>query len=88
MITQDQLESVANKAASMTLSEAAISELRQEFPDIHFTYCQDDDVAVSEPVLESKDFNLYLIDSQNHCLSFTQDMNNATGIVVAEIDEL
>jgi hypothetical protein len=46
----------------------------------------DDDVIAASPLHESENFNLYLIDSRNHCLCFTQDMNVATGIVVAEIE--
>jgi hypothetical protein len=46
----------------------------------------DDDVMVARPVLEATGFNLYLIDSSQHCLGFTQDMELATGVVVAEIE--
>jgi hypothetical protein len=87
VITQQQLERIGGLAASNTLSEALIGLLRKSFPEYHFTYCMDDDVIAVEPVYESETFNLYLIDSRNHCLNFTQDKEIATGIVVAEIDE-
>jgi hypothetical protein len=65
--------------------QANLSALRQQFPDIHFTYCMDDDLPNNTPVIEHKDFNLYLIDGREHCLCLTNDYDIATGIVVAEI---
>lgn len=61
--------------------------LRQQFPDIHFTRCMDDDVGSVSPVSEFSGFNLYLIDSTNRCLSFTRDLQQATGVVVAEVED-
>jgi len=45
----------------------------------------DDDLPNNVPVIERKDFNLYLIDGREHCLCLTNDYEAATGIVVAEI---
>ena len=87
MITQQQLEQIARQAKVSPVSETAVDQLRSSFSDIHFTYCMDDDVVAATPVYEDQAFNLYLIDSRNHCLCFTQDMDVATGIVLAEIEE-
>jgi len=65
--------------------QANLSVLRQQYPTIHFTYCMDDDLPNNTPVIERKDFNLYLIDGREHCLCLTNDYEAATGIVVAEI---
>ena len=65
--------------------QAYLSALRQQFPDIHFTYCMDDDLPNNVPILEKAAFNLYLIDGREHCLCLTNDYELATGIVVAEI---
>jgi hypothetical protein len=69
------------------LNESAISILRGMWPDIHFTYCSDDDVMVAKPIRKSDTFNIYLVDGREHCLKFTSDLQNATGLVLAEIDE-
>jgi hypothetical protein len=87
MISSEQINQVANTAGASVLSQETVDTLRSSFPDIHFTYCMDDDVVSANPVYESDQFNLYLIDSSNHCLSFTQDLELATGIVVAELEE-
>lgn len=86
MITQAQVEDIGAFLTQQTVDESTVMELRQKFPDIHFTYCMDDDVIAASPLHESETFNLYLIDSRNHCLSFTQELDIATGIVVAEIE--
>ncbi|MET0065357.1 MAG: DUF6129 family protein [Candidatus Thiodiazotropha sp.] len=87
MISTDQLEQIGAFTQTHAPSEATLALLREKYPDIHFTYCMDDDVVAARPVHESDTFNLYLIDSRNHCLGFTQDPEIATGVVVAEIDE-
>lgn len=87
MISSEQINQVADTASACLLSQETVDALRSRFPDIHFTYCMDDDVVSANPVYESDQFNLYLIDSSNHCLSFTQDPELATGIVVAELEE-
>lgn len=86
MISQQQLDKVGDMLAAQPIEEAVVGALRSRFPDIHFTYCMDDDVVAASPVYEAKTFNLYLIDGRNHCLCFTQEMDVASGIVVAEIE--
>jgi len=65
--------------------QANLSVLRQQYQGIHFTYCMDDDLPNNTPVIERKDFNLYLVDGREHCLCLTNDYDVATGIVVAEV---
>lgn len=87
MIAQVQLDEIGKLLSQRSVDESAVIELRQHYPDIHFTYCMDDDVIAASPLHESDSFNLYLIDSRNHCLGFTQDLEVATGIVIAEIED-
>jgi len=85
MITNEQVNSIAARIETLGVDESAVSELRQQYQLIHFTYCMDDDLPNNTPVIERKDFNLYLIDGREHCLCLTNDYDVATGIVVAEI---
>lgn len=88
MITQEQIDKIGQSASQEAIiSEDLVNQFRKRFPDIHFTYCMDDDVSATKPIYENEAFNLYLIDSREHCLCFTQELDIATGIVVAEIDE-
>ncbi len=85
MITTEQTSAIAAKIETMGVDETTITELRQQYHPIHFTYCMDDDLPNNTPVIERNDFNLYLIDGREHCLCLTNDYDVATGIVVAEI---
>lgn len=85
MISTEQAQEIANKIEALGVNETTVSALRQHYQPIHFTYCMDDDLPNNTPIIEHKDFNLYLIDGREHCLCLTNDYEVATGIVVAEI---
>ena len=85
MITAEQVNAIAAKIENSGVSETTVSELRQGYHPIHFTYCMDDDLPNNTPIIEHKDFNIYLIDGREHCLCLTNDYDVATGIVIAEI---
>jgi hypothetical protein len=85
MITQSEVNSIVAKIEFLGVDETTVSALRQQHQAIHFTYCMDDDLPNNTPVIEHKDFNIYLIDGREHCLCLTNDYDVATGIVVAEI---
>jgi len=85
MITNEQLQAIANTVNQAGVSDETVSLLRQSHPPMHFTYCMDDDLPNHTPILEQEAFNLYLIDGREHCLCLTSDLANATGVVVAEI---
>ncbi|TAN70756.1 MAG: hypothetical protein EPN17_03715 [Methylobacter sp.] len=85
MISSEQINAITAKIETMELNDDTVSQLRQQYQPIHFTYCMDDDLPNNTPVVERKDFNLYLIDGREHCLCLTNDYDVATGIVVAEI---
>lgn len=87
MIAADQIDRVMRLMEGKVLDETLVIGLRTTFPDLHFTYCMDDDVTAAEPVREGEGFNLYLVDGSNHCFCFTQDPDKATGLVLAETED-
>ena len=87
MISHNQTQQIAERMTATPIDETTLATFRQEFPEIHFTYCMDDDIPNNEPIFEAKTFNLYLVDGREHCLSLTNDHEVATGIVVAEVIE-
>jgi len=40
------------------------------------------------PALKREKFNLYLVNGSEHCLSLTDDPQQAIGVVLAEVDEV
>lgn len=87
MISREQLGEVRSWIAERVTSVTLQSDLRRRFPEMHFTFCSDDDVMVDQPISSCEGFNLYLVDTSNHCFSLTGDMQVATGLVVAELEE-
>lgn len=87
MIEEQIIDEINSLLIEHGLSEAAVTELRNKWPNMHFTYCSDDDVCGPSAIRESDKFSIYLIDSRDHCLSFTSNPEIATGLVLAEHEE-
>lgn len=89
MIEQEALERIATAAANLvTIDDQSMASLKQGWPDLRFTLCNDDDMpARMKPVVAGDKFNLYLVSGSEHCLSLTEDPSNAIGVVVALVDE-
>jgi len=87
MIATEQLEQISAAVLEQGLDEVVVAGLRERFPDIHFTYCMDDDVCGPRPAREAPGFNIYLVDGRDHCLAFTQSSDVATGVVLAEVED-
>lgn len=85
MIAAETVAGIAAELENIGLSEQALAVLRSSHPDIHFTYCIDDDVGEREPYLSHPGFNIYLVDGREHCLKFTSEISHATGLVLAEV---
>ncbi|MFZ4537023.1 DUF6129 family protein [Propionivibrio sp.] len=65
--------------------DARIALLRERFPKLHFSECNDDDVSPRyRPAFSMDSHHLYLISgASGHCLELTNDHETATGILVA-----
>ena len=87
MISEEHTQRIAEDVITKGLDYDTVATLRQSYPDIHFTYCMDDDISNGKPVMETAAFNMYLIDGREHCLCLTNDFDVATGIVLAEVIE-
>lgn len=85
MINLEQLQRIAAAIRAQSLNESVVASLRNEYPGIHFTYCMEDDIPNHEPILEDASFNLYLVDSREHCMCLTRNYDHASGIVIAEV---
>jgi hypothetical protein len=58
------------------------SELRRRFPHLSWTCCDASDVTEA-PFRVYEQFEIYLLDSADHCSHITSDPERATGIVLA-----
>lgn len=87
MITAERLQEVSQWLAQQTGGADLQSQMRRAFPDLHLTFCSDDDVTLDEPAWSCDGYRLYLVDGRNHCLALTNDPNAASGLVVADCEE-
>lgn len=86
MISQELLDAVIRQAEQGSLGEPLLASLRQAHPGAHFTLCMDDDIVVNaRPVATRPGFNVYLVNAGEHCLVLTNDLDAASGIVLAEL---
>jgi hypothetical protein len=84
MIQAETISRIRDLLNEQGVDESSVSSLRGLFPDVHFTYCSEDDIHSGRPVEETEQFSLYLVDSREHCLALTTDPEIATGLVIAE----
>jgi hypothetical protein len=87
MIEENVINEINTSLVEHGLDEATVTELRNKWPNIHFTYCSDDDICGPSAVCESDGFSIYLVDSRDHCLNFTSSPEVATGMVLAEHED-
>lgn len=87
MLSADTLQQIASAASGAALNDATLESLKKTWPDLRFTFCNDDDMpARLPPSLRSGNINVYLVGGGEHCLSLTQDMDQAIGVVLAQVD--
>mgnify|MGYP001558002509 CR=1 FL=1 len=85
MLNETMIDDVARRVQQQGATEQTIASLRDHFQGCHFSLCFDDDINVNaRPYRQCGSFNLYLVDSRDHCSVLTNDEVNASGIVIAE----
>ena len=88
MIAADTLAKVVAQVDAVGLTEATVTALRQAWPGVHFTYCSEDDIpARLSPVAEGVGYGVYLVSGAEHCVAFTDHLEAATGLVLADNSE-
>lgn len=88
MLQTDEFNSIVTEVTQMGLIPELTSSLRANHPGFSFTLCSDDDIAVNaKPVYQAPAFNIYLVGSGDHCLSLTDALELASGVVIAERED-
>jgi hypothetical protein len=85
MISVEELNQVVTTLETQVLNETLVAQLRAQLPGKHFTYCMEDDISQGVPVITRPNFAIYLVDSTDHCSCLTQNLERASGFVLAEI---
>lgn len=86
MITQQVLSEICDQVRGQEIGETLLQGLRKAYPEIHFSWCFDDDIgATAKAYSEDEGFNLYLVNSSDHCSKLSNDPDGASGVVLAEV---
>ncbi len=84
-LNKTQIDTIIAFVEQQGLSDATVQQLRENYGECHFTYCMDDDVHFPKAFIERARFNVYLVDSRQHCATLSTDFETASGVVLAEI---
>ncbi len=60
----------------------ALVSIRERYPKLSITQCSSSEVDTETPFREYQRFDLYLVDGSSHCWRLTQNLYEATGLVV------
>ncbi len=82
-MTKEQVLEIVYRAIELGVNPRSLPSLRSQFRGIHLSCCDNDDVTDGVPYIESQGFNVYLVDGRNHCLTLTEDLGRATGLLLA-----
>lgn len=63
-------------------------ELREAFPGVTFSLCDDNDIPSRlTPLVTGEGFALYGISSSGHCAALTSNLESASGLAIALTDD-
>ncbi|HUL13256.1 MAG TPA: hypothetical protein VLU73_13950 [Methylococcaceae bacterium] len=83
-ITADALDQIRTLLEGEGSTAERIANLRNAFPGVSLTRCDASDMDTETPVLETTGFDVYLIDTSEHCARITIQPEAASGLIVAE----
>ncbi|MDD2893244.1 MAG: DUF6129 family protein [Halothiobacillaceae bacterium] len=84
VLSSARLEEISHAVASIGMADDLLLRLRADYPELRFSQCSEDDIpARLQPVLASEGFDLYLMDTREHCITLSNDLDTASGVVIA-----
>lgn len=87
-VSESDLEQIARTLDGLGAhSESPLAFLRQRFPSLKFVRLDASDIE-SAPIRSGTRFDLYLLDTREHCPIFTEDLSIAGAVVVTPRKEL
>lgn len=83
MIQPAELADIGHSLEALTGTVGDLARaLRERYPHLAFSVCDASDVQ-EDPIARAGRFDLHLIDSREHCLRLTQELEKATGVLLA-----
>lgn len=83
-LTADALVRIRTVLEGEGTASERVAQLRKAFPKVSVTRCDAGDMDTETPVLLTPGFDVYLIDTSEHCVRITTEPEAASGLIVAE----
>ncbi|MHB1677745.1 MAG: hypothetical protein ACYCSS_09450 [Sulfuriferula sp.] len=85
-ISLDQVESLTGVLRVLPSGENPVSAVRASFPELAVVHCDAEDMRDETPFRRVGDFDVFLVDTSNHCWRIIDEPATATGIILAPRD--
>lgn len=82
-ISMEQVESLASMLAALPGGENPIPVVRAGFPELAVSRCSAEDMRDETPFRRVGDYDVYLINTSNHCWRIIDEPATATGVILA-----
>lgn len=82
-MSSDQMESLASVLVAVPSGENPVPAVRASFPELAVSRCSADDMRDETPFRRVGDFDVFLVDTSNHCWRIIDEPATATGVILA-----
>lgn len=82
-LSSEQLSSLAALLADADGSTNPLPYIRGVMPDLALVRCDADDMRGIVPFQRSGSYDMFLVDTANHCWRIIDDLAEASGVVIA-----
>lgn len=85
-LTPDQVERLAALLVAVPTDANPVPAIRASFPELSVSRCDAVDMRGEAPFRRVGDFDVFLVDTSNHCWRIIDDPAAATGVVLSPRD--
>lgn len=82
-LSSEQLSGLENLLLAVAPGANPLPQIRAGLPDMSVTRCDAEDMRGEAPYRRSGDYDLFLVDTSNHCWRIIDDPQIASGVVIA-----
>jgi hypothetical protein len=82
-LSPEQLSGVENLLQTREAGANPLPQIRAGFPGLLVTRCDAEDMRGEAPYRRSGAYDLFLVDTSNHCWRIIDDPQAASGVVIA-----
>ena len=82
-LSSQQIEAATSVLTTVAPGSNPLPELRRELSGVPVTRCDAEDMSGETPFRRLPAFDLFLVDAASHCWRLVNDLDEASGFIVA-----